>query len=86
MAQHDEQRCACGRDATDVMHVATEDDVLLIPVCAECGEDPTAGEQRELFGLAEPLRRPPAMMPPRDDDAQQSLPLHDATDEQRGAA
>jgi hypothetical protein len=46
--------------------------------------DPTAGEQRLLFGT--PERRPLTAMPGRDDDRQLSLPLDDASDMQRGAA
>lgn len=75
--------CACGRDAVDVMRVASDDGLLLLPVCAECAEDPAGGEQRELFGRAE--RRPLTTMPARDDDPQQPLPLDDVDDEQ-GAA
>jgi hypothetical protein len=78
--------CACGRDAIDVVRVASEDGLLLIPVCAECIEDPTAGEQREFFGLSD--RRPLAAMPARDDPQQPPLPLDvpDVDEEERGAA
>jgi hypothetical protein len=82
--------CACGRDAIDVMHVASEDGLLLIPVCAECIEvgDAAGGEQGELFGRAQ--RRPLSAMPARDGESQPQLPLGDVTDvddgEQQGAA
>ena len=75
--------CACGRDAVDVIRVASDDGLLLVLVCAECAEDPASGEQRELFGDAQ--RRPLTVMPARDDDAQRGLPLEDA-DEEPGAA
>jgi hypothetical protein len=77
-----ERVCACGRDAVDVLHLASEDGLLLIPVCAECADDPVAGEQGELFGLSR--RRPLSPMPARDDGGQASLPLEDA--EEPGAA
>jgi hypothetical protein len=77
-----ERVCACGRDAVDVLHLASEDGLLLIPVCAECADDPVAGEQGDLFGPSR--RRPLTAMPPRDDDAQASLPLDDA--QEPGAA
>jgi hypothetical protein len=86
MSEHSDYRvCACGRDAIDVVSVASDDGLLLIPVCAECIEDPAAGEQQELFRLSD--RRPLAAMPPRD-DPQQPLPLADLTDadEEQGAA
>ena len=81
--------CACGRDAIDVMHVASDDGLLLIPVCAECIEvgDAAGVEQGELFGR-DP-RRPLRAMPARDVDSQPQLPLGDVTDvdgRQRGAA
>jgi hypothetical protein len=81
--------CACGRDAIDVMHVASEDGLLLIPVCAECIEvgDAAGVEQGELFGRDE--RRPLRAMPARDSDPQPPLPLDDVTDDderQQGAA
>jgi hypothetical protein len=81
--------CACGRDAIDVMQVASEDGLLLIPVCAECIEvgDAAGGEQGELFGRAQ--RRPLSAMPARDGESQPQLPLGDVTDvdgEQQGAA
>ena len=75
--------CACGRDAVDVMPVASEDGLLLVPSCAECAEDPLSAEQRELFGRLE--RRPLTTMPARDDDPQQRLPVDDV-DEEQGAA
>jgi hypothetical protein len=75
----------CGRDAVDVVQLASED-VMLLTVCAECVDDPTADEQQELFGPAGVPRRPLATMPGRDDDAQQALPLDDSTHEKRGAA
>jgi hypothetical protein len=82
-------RCACGHDAIDEVRVATEDGLLLIPVCAECiseVSDAAAAEQRELFGPSAP-RRPLATMPERDDDRQPPLPLGDLTDaEEKGAA
>jgi hypothetical protein len=61
--------------------------LILIAVCAECIEDPSAGEQSELFGLSEG-RRPLAAMPARGDDGQQLLPLRhfDDLDEEEGAA
>ena len=79
--------CACGREAIDVVSVASQDGVLLIAVCAECIEDPAAGEQSELFGPSD-RRRPLAAMPARDEGGQQSLPLGDLDDveEERGAA
>ena len=73
-----EAMCSCGRDAVEVIHVASEDGVLLIPVCADCGDDPAAGEQRELFG--HDPRRPLATMPPRDGRTQPSLPFEDFRD------
>ena len=80
-----ESICACGREAVDVLRVASEDGLLLIPVCAECIEDPAVGEQRELFGPDS--RRPLTTMPSReDDDAQEQLPLGDASNDERGAA
>jgi hypothetical protein len=30
--------CACGQDAIDVLRVASDDGLLLIPVCADCIE------------------------------------------------
>jgi hypothetical protein len=77
-----ERVCACGRDAVDVLHLASEDGLLLIPVCGECADDPVAGEQGELFGL--PRRRPLSSMSARGDDAQAFLPLEDV--EEPGAA
>jgi hypothetical protein len=74
--------CACGREAVDVISVASDDGLLLVRVCAECAEDPAGGEQRELFGGFE--RRPLTAMPARD-DLQQRLPL-DARDVEEGAA
>jgi hypothetical protein len=74
-----ERVCACGRDSIDVVRVASEDGVLLIPVCAECIEDPTAADQRELFERPEP-RRPLTRMSARDEDPQSSLELDDDTD------
>jgi hypothetical protein len=76
--------CACGRDPVDVLCVASEDGVLLVPVCAECAEDPVVAEQREMFKPTQ--RRPLSAMPGRDEDRQLSLPLDDASDMQRGAA
>jgi hypothetical protein len=78
--------CACGRDAIDVLRVASEDGVLLIPVCAECADDPVVAEQREMFEPTQ--RRPLSAMPARDDARQLSLPLDDVSggDEQRSAA
>jgi hypothetical protein len=81
--------CGCGRDAIDVMHVASEDGLLLIPVCAECIEvgDGVGAEQGELFGRDQ--RRPLRTMPARDGDPQPQLPLDPATDDeerQQGAA
>jgi hypothetical protein len=35
MRQWAERLCACGRQAVDVLRVASEDGLLLIPVCAE---------------------------------------------------
>jgi hypothetical protein len=81
---HPERLCACGRDAIDVLRVASEDGVLLIPLCAECPEDPLTGDQGELFGP--PQRRPLTAMPRRDAEIQQELPLDRAEDEERGAA
>jgi hypothetical protein len=80
--------CACGRDAVEVVRVATDDGVLLVPMCADCVEIGDAGDaQGELFGRSGP-RRPLAAMPPRDLDAQPPLPLDEAADvdEERGAA
>ena len=74
--------CSCGREAVEVLRVASEDGLLLIPVCAECVDDPLA-EQRGLFEHAQ--RRPLTAMPGRDNDRQLSLPLDDASDKQRGA-
>ena len=74
-----ERVCACGRDSIDVVRVASQDGVLLIPVCAECIEDPTAGDQRELFERPDP-RRPLTRMSARDEDPQSSLELDDDTD------
>jgi hypothetical protein len=79
-----ERLCACGRDAIDVLRVASEDGVLLVPICAECAEDPLSGDQGELFGPSP--RRPLAAMPSRDVDFQQELPLGGTADEERGAA
>ena len=77
--------CACGREAVDLVLVASEDGVLLVPVCAECAEDPVGAEQPDLFGTA--ARRPLTAMPPRDAHLQQQLPLdHPVADEDRGAA
>jgi hypothetical protein len=81
-------RCACGHDAIDEVRVASEDGLLLIPVCADCiSEVSDAGaEQRDLFGPAE-RRRPLAAMPAHNDDRQPQLPLSDVTDvEEEGAA
>lgn len=76
--------CACGRDAVDVLRIASEDGLLLLPVCADCIEvgDTTGTEQRELFPPSE-RRRPLTSMPSRDENAQTSLPLGD---EEQGAA
>jgi hypothetical protein len=77
--------CACGRDAIDVLCVASEDGALLIPVCAECADDPVVAEQREVFEPTQ--RRPLSAMPARDDARQLSLPLDDVRDdEEQGAA
>ena len=80
--------CGCGRDAIEAVQVASEDGVLLIPVCADCREDPTAGEQGELFGATAVARKPLATMPRRADEAQRDLPLGDLSDvdEEEGAA
>jgi hypothetical protein len=81
-------RCACGHDAIDEVRVASEDGLLLIPVCADCiGElsDGVGAEQRDLFGTSE-YRRPLTAMPARDDDRQPTLPLSDVTDLEEGAA
>jgi hypothetical protein len=75
--------CACGRNAVEVVRVASDDGLLLVPVCAECAEDPVSGEQRELVGGSE--RRPLTAMPARGDDRQQPLALDDV-DEEQGAA
>lgn len=71
-----------------MVQVASEDGVLLIPVCADCREDPTADEQGELFGPAAAPRKPLATMPSRADDPQRHLPLGGLTDvdEEPGAA
>jgi hypothetical protein len=82
MTQH-ETVCACGRDAIDAVRVVSEDGLLLIPVCAECVDDPVA-EQSDLFDATP--RRPLSAMPARDDARQPPLPLDDATDEDRDAA
>ena len=82
------QICACGRDAVEMVRVATDDGVLLVPMCADCVEIGDVGDaQGELFGGAPP-RRPLAAMPSREQDVQPSLPLDDeaAGDEERGAA
>jgi hypothetical protein len=79
-----ERLCACGREAIDVLRVASEDGVLLIPLCAECAEDPLTGEQGELFGP--PQRRPLTAMAQRAAEIQQELPLDSAADEEQGAA
>jgi hypothetical protein len=80
-AQH---LCTCGRDAIDVVSIASEDGLLLIPVCAECLDDPVA-EQRELF---EPTQRRPLTATPARDPEQPPLPLDDVTDfdKEQGAA
>lgn len=71
----DEPVCACGRQAVDVLRVASEDGLLLVPVCEECSDSAAgaAEEQLELFGHI--ARRPLAVMPSRDDDRQPMLPL-----------
>ena len=76
--------CRCGRDAVDVVSVAIEDDVLLLPMCAECLETGDLGEQGDLFP-PRVIRRPLSAMPSRDEDVQQQLPLDDGRAE-RGAA
>ena len=76
------QCCGCGRDAIDVVRIASEDGVLLMPVCSECIDDPIA-EQPELF---EPTRRPLRARPPRGSEPQQSSWLDDAAEDDRGAA
>jgi hypothetical protein len=72
--------CACGRPAVDVLRIAGEDGLLLVPVCEECGDSATgaAEEQLDLFGRIE--RRPLAAMPSRDDDRQRPLPLDERLD------
>ncbi|HXU90437.1 MAG TPA: hypothetical protein VFQ62_16405 [Methylomirabilota bacterium] len=79
--------CGCGRQAVDVVRVVSDDDVLLVPMCADCIEIGDGGaEQSELFTPAPP-RRPLMAMPARDEDRrQQELPLDDVGDEERGAA
>ena len=79
--------CGCGRKAVDVLRVASEDEVLFVPMCADCIEiDEVGGEQDDLFGRSAP-RRPRSAMPGREEDRrQQELPLDDVGDEERGAA
>lgn len=79
-----ERLCACGRDAIDVLRVASEDGILMIPLCAECAEDPLNADQGELFGTS--LRRPLTAMPSRDAGVQQELRLDGTADEEQGAA
>ena len=82
----EDRRCACGRAAVGVVPVASEDGLLLIAVCADCSEDPTAGD---LVTPAHDLpRKPLATMASREDEGQPFLPLHDDdTDElEHGAA
>jgi hypothetical protein len=84
-----ERRCACGRAAVGVVPVASEDGVLLIAVCADCSEDPTAGESGDLFTpVHDAPRKPLATMASREKEEQPLLPLHeDDTDEvEHGAA
>lgn len=85
---HDERPCACGRAAIEVMPIATEDGLLLVPACADCIEagDVAGAEQGDLWGR--PQRRPLKSMRAREDDQQPPLPLGDASDidEQQGAA
>ena len=81
-------RCACGLDAIDEVRVASEDGLLLVPVCADCISELSDGvgvEQRDLVGPSE-HRRPLTAMPARDDDRQPRLPLSDVTDLEEGAA
>lgn len=78
MAQS-ERVCACGRNAVDVVQLASEDGLLLIPVCAECADDPVAAEQGDRFSA--PRRRPLTAMPARADEAQASLPLEEDAEE-----
>ena len=73
--------CACGRDALEVVRVASEDGLLLVAVCEDCletGDYATPGSP-----LAD--RRPLTPMASRTDDHDE-LPLADATSDERGAA
>ena len=87
MAQH-ERVCACGREAVDVLRVASEDGMLLVPVCEECSDSATcpAEEQLDLFGRFE--RRALAAMPSREAVRQPPLPLDELADvdKEHGAA
>lgn len=72
--------CACGRLAADVLRVASEDGLLLVPLCEECNDAGigTTEEQLELYGHF--ARRPLAVLPARD-DRQPPLPLDELSDE-----
>ena len=79
--------CGCGRKAVDIVRVASEDEVLLVPMCADCIEIGDVGsEQDDLFGLPAPRRPLSAMSAREEDRRQQELPLDDVGDEERGAA
>jgi len=79
--------CGCGRKAVDIVRVVSEDEVLLVPMCADCIEiGDVASEQDDLFNPSAP-RRPLSAMPAREEDRrQQELPLENVGDEERGAA
>ena len=79
--------CGCGRNAVDIVRVVSDDDVLLVPMCADCIEIGDVGsEQDDLFGGSAPRRPLSAMSGREEDRRQQELPLEDVSDEERGAA
>jgi len=68
--------CACGRDALEVVRVASEDGLLLVAVCEDCLE--TGDYAAPGSPLAE--RRPLTPMASRRNDPYE-LPLADASEE-----
>ena len=68
--------CACGRDALEVVRVASEDGLLLVAVCEDCLE--TGDYAAPGSPLAE--RRPLTPMASRRNDPDE-LPLADASEE-----
>jgi|RhiMetdeSRZDD1v2_1073273.scaffolds.fasta_scaffold148437_2 hypothetical protein len=73
--------CACGRDALEIVRVASEDGLLLVAVCEDCLE--TGDYAAPGSPLAD--RRPLTPMASRSDDPEEP-PLANAESDERGAA